>query len=703
MRIEWHTAARYCATRYSLPLVSVWLVLLMEFLTRDSLSETWSWGVHRFEQLFFNTVIVFILLLVFTALTGRTRWAFWLISAPLLLLSLVSGIKQRILGVPLLPMDFFLTSETSEMTQYIKHIFTVSDICGIVVFIAGGYCLLHKLPHQNPQATWRERSAMAVTAALLFFFVCSDQPFSLKQVAGIDNISWNQTENVRTNGFALSAILNLKHLSVKQLNGYNGKTIDNILSQTDITTNVPTDGGGIKPNIIVVLSESFFDETTLPGLTFSRDPLPFFHELQKKYTHGTFLSPQFGGGTANVEFEVLTGNSMRFMEQGSIPYNQYINHPVDSLASITARQGYRSTAISPFYNWFFNSRNVYRNLGFGNFQSIEFFNPVYEGPYIADSEVANMIISESEKDARPHFIFANTMENHFHYYPGKFKTNTIHIQANVSRQSIGLLETYAHGLSDADKMLQTLVEHFNRTKEPTIILFFGDHKAALGDNYKVYRETKYISDKDDPNFLEKMYTTPFVVWNNYLPEHKDELYMSPSFIGPYLLNLAKLKGSYYTDYVGELYKKIPVIPPKNMYAAMNIKEEDLKQYEYLQYDIMFGDRHGYKEIEDKIINPNYSLGSGPMSVTSLSPASAYVGEANIKLTVTGQNFSHGSVVYIDDKAFPTTYVSETELSADLPASLFANDGSHNVDLRVIDNKNNIIMQSNVMKLEVTKK
>ncbi len=341
------------------------------------------------------------------------------------------------------------------------------------------------------------------------------------------------------------------------------------------------------PNIIILLSEAFWDITQIKSLHFSEDPAPMFHALQKKFTHGTLLSPMFGGGTANVELEVLTGHSMRFFPEESTPYEQYIKQPTASLASLLSEQGYATTAIGPFYHWFFNSSEVYKHLGFSRFISLEYFNPdEYAGPYIGDHAVVRRIIEEAERSPGADFIFANTMENHYHYWPGKFKKNHIAVNGNLSTAAKGIAETYAQGLSGADRALQELILHFSRLKEPTIIVFFGDHLPSL-EKLLVYKESNYISGEDDPDFLEKMHNTPVVIWSNYLPkESKEELHMSPSFLGPYILNLAKRPGSAYTDFLSGLYQKMPVLPPQSYYEAMNIDVNLVKQYEDRQKAIL---------------------------------------------------------------------------------------------------------------------
>ncbi|GMX65586.1 hypothetical protein Elgi_48570 [Paenibacillus elgii] len=409
------------------------------------------------------------------------------------------------------------------------------------------------------------------------------------------------------------------------------------------------------PNIIILLSEAFWDITQIKSLQFSEDPAPMFHALQEKFTHGTLLSPMFGGGTANVELEVLTGHSMRFFPEDSTPYEQYIKQPTASLASLLAGQGYKTTAISPFYHWFFNSSEVYKHLGFSRFISLEYFNPdEYVGPYIGDHAVVRRIIEESERNPGPDFIFANTMENHYHYWPGKFKKNHIEVKSHMSNAVTGIAETYAQGLSGADRALQELVLHFSRLKEPTIIVFFGDHLPSL-EKLLVYKESNYISGEDDPDFLEKMHNTPVVIWSNYLPkETKEELHMSPSFLGPYILNLAKRPGGPYMDFLSDLYQKMPVLPPKTYYEAMNIDVNLVQQYEDRQKAIL--------ELEKQA-----AASSGNASAASVDTAA--IGDASSK--------AGGGVVAGSDGADSGDESSSTGMAGTADSSASGAAGSSN--------------------------
>lgn len=674
------------------------IVVMVEFLSRGGLGAAFAWSFTHLIRFAFNTFIIYSLLMLLTALIGRARVSFWILTPILFVLGLISGIKLKILGIPLLPWDFVLSSESKDMTPYIRNIMSWKIGFGLLLFFLISYAVMKKMPRVTMKLTWKERGITAVVAIIVLTVLYFDKPIPIKRAFAIEGILWNQSDNVKMNGFTLSTFMNMEQLFVSKLADYSSEMVAGIMKMNAPSTK-NVGASTAKPNIIVVLSESLWDVTQIPGVTFNKDPLPNLHALQKQYSSGTMLSPQFGGGTANVEFEVLTGNTMRFLPQGSVPYNQYISKQVDSIASITARQGYTSTAVSPFHSWYYKSSDVYRNFGFHNYISLEYFAPNYEGPYIADNEVGKVIINATSRTSGPDFVFANTMENHFHYFPGKFTENSFQITSNVPAETKGLLETYARGANDADRMLQQLVEHYNSIDEPTIIVYFGDHLPSLGDEYKAFKESKYITGESDPDFLNKMYRVPLLIWNNYLPEQpRETLNMSPLFVSPYVLNMAKLPGSYYTDYLYSLFKKIPVIPPKNYYDKFAIKEADLKPYETLQYDILFGDQHAYKDRQLSIIDKDFYLGLGPIKIDTVTPQQPSSASNEWQAGISGQNMPAGSILFINGKKTSITWNNTSYISVKIPSEL-QKAAQLEFEIKVIDSQDKVIQQSNTMQVQ----
>ncbi|MFF2153726.1 sulfatase-like hydrolase/transferase [Paenibacillus chitinolyticus] len=678
----------FIARRLHLFVWPLLLVVFIEFLNRGGVMAALSWVKHSPGEMVLNYLLTFCLFLVFTALTGRSRIAFWIVAAFMLICGLISGIKFKILGVPLLPWDLFLSSETTDIVQYLNGLFDKTIVIGIIVFLVASVALLYFVPWTHSRFRWKENIVLGVLGIALACIVYFDKPVPIKSALHISTIPWNQADNYHVNGFMLSTVMNIEQIIIDAPQGYSQANMDNFVKKVERRTNIDPN---VKPNIIVILGEAFWDPTRMKNVTFSEDPVPFIHHLQQNYSSGYMLSPQFGGGTANVEFEVLSGNSIRFLPEGAIAYNQYMNRRVDSLASILARQGYQTAAINPFHNWFFNSRNVYQNFGFSKFISQEYFEPEYNGPYLTDKAVMNKIIEQVDSSPGPDFVFANTMENHAPFTPDKFKQNTIKASGNFPEETKGMIETLAQGVHNTDAALKMLVEHYEKKGEPTIIMLFGDHLPAMGNNFQAYKDTGYLKDDDDSAaVLDKMYTLPVVVWDNYLPKHQDKLNMSASFLGPYLLNLAQKEGTPYTDYLFSLSKKFPMIPPRNHYDRLKLTEQDVTEYRMLQYDVLFGEQYSFNGFRDKIINPKYTLGYGEMTIDSVSPlhqgtAGGSGGDSSVEIS--GKNFAPSCVVYLNDKALKTTYESRQSLSAVVPKDAIEPGKPVNLQVKVIDSKN----------------
>ncbi|WP_284640608.1 LTA synthase family protein [Paenibacillus silviterrae] len=669
------------ARRLPLFLWSVWIVLLVELLSRGQWGAAFSWTFHKIPELSLNALVVLSLMLLFTSIISNVRISFWLVATVCLAFGLISGVKLSILGVPFVPWDLLLTSETKDMAQYIGGLLNFTTISGLLSFIGISLLLLYKLPPVRLVFRWKQRLIMGVSSLILLSAIYSDDFLSLKKMVNVQNLAWDQTENVKTNGFLLSTIMNLKFLIQKEPDDYNEESIRSIASSIPP---VVTEPGEKKPNIIVVLSESLFDITQIKSLKFSQDPLPFYHSLMEKYTSGTMLSPQFGGGTANVEFEVLTGNTMRFLPQGSVPYNQYVDKGIDSLASILARQGYETTAINPFHSWFYNSKHVYENMGFAKYISQEFFEPDYEGPYIADRAVAKYITETTSSTSGPDFIFANTMENHYHYYPGKFEKNTIEVTGVT--ESKGLFETYAQGLLGVDDMLKRLVTYYENSNEPTILLFFGDHLPSLGDDYLAYKESGYLKE-NDPDFVNKMHRVPVLIWDNYLPrDRKEHINMDTSLIGSYLLKLAERPGSYYTDFLYHLSQQTPILPSKQESA----RDERMKVYEKLQYDILFGKQYAYGDMKNNIKKENYVIGLGKMYVRDVKLEGS---GSEQTLKVQGENLPYGSILQVNGQPLETKWLGTGEITAVVKKELLTQ-APMRIEILVKDSKDAVVGKSN---------
>ncbi|MEC1744263.1 LTA synthase family protein [Schinkia azotoformans] len=695
-------------------LYSSMLLLTVEFIHRRDIEELLSWIVSSPTQLLVNFLIIFSLLMVGYSLINRIRIAFSLISVLLLLLSLISYYKLKILGTPLLPLNLYIGKEGLSMFSYFNIKLVIEFILiGVIIFL--GF-LLGK-PFKNTTQKPYSRIAVGVLAVIMllslsyFKFPVVNSLYASLNIKNMPNI---QSQNYEQNGFVLAFSLNIRDSLISPPKGYGNEKVNSIVNKLEI--HADASGSDVKPNVIIVMSEAFWDPTLLKNITFNKDPIPTFHKLQKDKLSGWLLSPQYGGRTANVEFEVLTGNSMSFLPSGTVPYTQYINKPILSLANIYSDNGYKSVGVHSYFGWFFNRDHVYKNLGFDKFLSSEFFeDPKYIGPYIADSEVANIIINETKSNKEPTFIYAITMQNHFPYDDTRYGSqNTMEIKGNISNKTKQIIETYAQGAEYADQSLKQLVDYYGKSEEPTIVLFFGDHLPALGDQYAAYYDGGFIKNNSFDWSLEElrsMRSVPYVIWANYdLGESDDMAILSTSFIGAKLLDLSGVDKPAYFDFLSEVSEKMKGIirglfidSDKRLYAeAPNQYKSLIEEYKILQYDNLFG--KGYvnsssqqilEKTADKAFNKDIA---NKITISGITPNKIDPATWDGIIGIEGSNFAPKSKVYINGKELDTAYGNGNYISSKIPKRYFENKKNMEIQIKTYNNKSKLISESEVIKI-----
>lgn len=348
-----------------------------------------------------------------------------------------------------------------------------------------------------------------------------------------------------------------------------------------------------KPNIVVIMSESYWDITKLNGISYSKDIAENVHKYQK----GELAPPAIGGGTANTEFEALTGMSMSFMSPGIIAYNAYLRTETPSLASVFKSNGYNTTAIHPNSGWFYNRDKVYNYFGFDKFLDVASFdmNTETKGPHISDDALADKILDTLDASSEPSFIFAVSMENHdpFNDKYQDFDVTVESDQLNTSQKAI--VNGYAQGLYDADQSLGKLINELGKSKKPTLLYFFGDHAPRLGsldDYYQIYDKLGVKNPVPQEQGLDdlKYYTTPLVTWSNYQEMRTFPSVISPSHVGYEILKDAGVIYPSYFNILSQLEAKFPILHLKNI-EKVDVSDELVKDYRLIQYDLLFGKKY----------------------------------------------------------------------------------------------------------------
>jgi phosphoglycerol transferase MdoB-like AlkP superfamily enzyme len=587
-------------------LVSTILVFSVELIVRGSLAET----LLFFQQPFrpgWTTVILFaLLILFFDALLGRAYLALLVVAPAVLLLAFVGHQKSQYLGDPLYPTDFLYARQIIELAPLLVRerpvlaiVLGVSLVAGIALLVALWRFWRRRFP-ALPLRARAARLAVALPALLFFGSIMDYATFSwARDRLQIIPMMWDQKENYASNGFAIAFALNVPMAKVNAPEGYSKEAIEAIRKPVDAAPSVPPE----RPDIIVVMSESFWDPARLPGVTITPDPIANVRTIQS----GHVFSPEFGGMTANVEFEALTGFSNAFLPYGSIPYQQYVREPLPSLATFLKTQGYATHAIHPFEGWFWNRTPVYEAFGFDRFMSEENLPPLEKrGPLASDAALTEEIIREAEATAEPFFFFAVTLQSHGPYEPNRYSSTTHTVETSASARAKGSILTFAEGAADADRGLARLIEWAEKSERPTVIAFFGDHLPPLGP---VFVETgfmkKPVAERKAPLAkLRAQHETPLVIWSNRKGPVGHLGSISPAFLPLHVLETAGISHPYYTGFLGDMRQRFSVVDRNVLVTPRGMTTPDwgrakkidpaIRDFRLLQFDMMFGKRHGAK-------------------------------------------------------------------------------------------------------------
>ena len=584
--------------------------MLLAALTVVAVEVAARTGVSDIGHLFFTenrpgpitAVVVFLMFLVADALIGRLFMSLFAIAPALVLLAAFSGQKRIYLADPLYPADLtYGTRQVFELLPALVHARPLTALAmgfGALALAFGLLLAWFRLRPLLLRLSLRDRALrLAIALPLLagFASIMDYRVFSwTRDRLGITPIIWDQAENYRQNGFLLAFALNMPMAAGNAPTGYSQQAIDTIPSALPPGAR----GNGRSPDVIMVMSESLWDATRMKGVSLSPDPLAWLRRNQS----GSVFSPEFGGMTANVEFEALTGFTNAFLPAGAIPYQQYIRKPIPSLASFFKSEGYRTMALHPFQNWFWNREIVYRNMGFDEFLSEEKM-PAFpkRGIFPADADFTDEIMRQADNTEDPFFMFAVTLQGHGPYEPGRYKENTVAVDGPLSDASRATLETYTQGAREANDSLRRLMGWAKRRGRETIIIYFGDHLPPLGAPYV---ETGTLSSEvpsrnADPAELKIGRETPLMIWSSGTGVRKAGT-VSPSFLPYYALKMAGFEHPYYSGVLGRLHEKYAVIdrhmlvkrngtPLTDWNTGKDDEAPQIRTMRLLQYDVMFGE------------------------------------------------------------------------------------------------------------------
>ena len=417
--------------------------------------------------------------------------------------------------------DLLLLKETGNIAGKYEIKLTNSIYFAILVF---AFFIIAAILIKRIKIPLIPRIAIPVAGIIIFAFsfnsiVMSPTSYLEKKY---QSTTWDIKKEYAENGFILGFVTSFKRSLLFAPDNYSKNSV---LSSAQFLGY--DDAGGEKdnfsgelPNIIVIMNESYWDcYNNLTGIAYNQDPMESVRPIMDSHGSGTLLSPLFGGGTSNIEYEFLTGKSIMFYPPNSIVYQQYITKKQWSLAWHLDSLGYSTSAIHPYYHWFWKRSTVFPLLGFENiYFDTDIKYTEKKGSFVSDLSLTNEIIDKyellSENGSIPIFNFSISMQNHGGYWAGIYKEPDvqIHLTVNNGDNTDAVCEVFGEGIRYASEAFVALTEYFENVSRPTYIIMFGDHAPSFSNNKHLYalNENTELYPEDKLN----QYLTPIVIWSN---------------------------------------------------------------------------------------------------------------------------------------------------------------------------------------------
>lgn len=524
-------------------LTGLGLALASVLITKQGGQETLEWIMSHLPVIIATALLLGLFVMLFTWLTRSLFASVLFVGILVLAASFVNYFKMLITSTPFYLSDIGLIGKAADIAKLNSSSISFSCISILAIAALLIWLALIFLISRRLRLKWKQ-SLLAALAVLLATGVI----FGVKSVAdklifrpALAELGSNYSQTYVYDNVGIPLGLWRSALEVMYTEPLDESDMHQVLEAAqDIVDKIDAGGSDVKPNVIFVLSESFSDITKLPGISYKEDPVEDFHRAQASGVSGSFYTRTLGYGTCNIELEILTGINTRFLSADE----QLCYMPPETfddfrpVPEVFAEEGYYTAFLHTFNDKIYNRTPIYENLGFedlyfsGDFAEIDddakaagdywqYMAGKISGEFYSDDYMAELLIKLYEKRAEesPVFLYAVTMENHTPYGADKYGSYDYGFDADLDKSARGCLNAYTQGCANSSKALGKLVDYFSGISEPTVIVFFGDHRPGLPLEGKatLYSALGMCSENTGAWSAEtfaELYSTDYVIWAN---------------------------------------------------------------------------------------------------------------------------------------------------------------------------------------------
>ncbi len=600
------------------------LDIVIESLNRKSVFSAFSYVVDKPFLFMFNVLIIMLTLSV-AMYFKREIFVLTLMSVVWLLFGVINFVILHFRVTPFSAVDFTLISSAISVSGHYLTAFNVVMIFfAIAILVISLICLFKRTPCFQKNTTKKAYMLSTLVILTLAAGIVVMHKSSTSVQALAENYT-NISEAYENYGFVYCFANSIIDTGIKKPEDYSEESMAQI---KDSIKDTGTDEPEVKPDIVMIQLESFFDICDVKGVSFSRDPLPNFHRLQKEYSNGQLTVPTVGAGTVNTEFEVLTGMSQHDFGVSEYPYKTVLKSKTsESICNDLAQIGYSSHAVHNNTATFYGRNKVFSNLGFDSFTSVEYMNNITLNPngWAKDDVMVDEILKTLDDNKnKSDFTFGITVQSHGKYNDVKTDSKDPVKVYNAPEGKEESYEYYVNEINEVDQMIGKLVYALGKREKPTVLVLYGDHLPSLE-----------LSNED----LEdgSLYETQYIIWNNYGLKEKDQ----------------DLKAyELYPEVLDQLGIHTGVITQYHQQAdrSSDTYQTDLKA---LEYDLLYGENYIY-DGEVPFTASNLQMGTNPLKI-------ADVYQKDGEYIVRGDNLTSYCRVYFDGKELESQWIDEHHL------------------------------------------
>ena len=599
---------------------------LIEAISRHSFVEAWNYMTGKPLVFAYNAGLIFVTSLIAYLFRRRTFWRV-LIAIFWLLLGITNGVILANRVTPFTGPDLhLLTDGMAILNKYLPAWGVIIALIVLGLFVLILLALLIRGPKYKRRVKFRYDLLMVVVAVAAFA--------GITQLALDKRVLSNYFGNIafayEDYGYPYCLAVTIFDTGISCPRDYSEKEIRRIEKTED---NLPATSDSSKPNILFLQLESFFDPIEYEDLQMSEDPIPNLRKMFENYSSGYFKVPSVGAGTANTEFEVLTGMNLRYFGPGEYPYKTKLKNQVcESAATAFSAFGYGTHAIHNNGGNFYSRAKVFNNIGFDSFTSKEFMNILQttENGWSKDDILLTHIKDALDSTEQEDFVFTVSVQGHGNYPTEKVIENPkITVTGAPTEEKNNAWEYYVNQVYEMDQFAGNLVKMMEERGEPTVVVFYGDHLPTMG-----------LEAKDMKN--RYLYNTNYVIWDNLGLQKEDRNIPSYQIMADVMDRLGLHSGTVF-----------------NYHQQRRQTKDYLKDLELLQYDILYGDQYVYNG-KPPITEGHMQMGIKEVTLTDL------VENLDETYSLYGTNFTKWSKVYINDEKQESTFLNNTRI--ELPDS-----------------------------------